>query len=281
MEKLKKLLGNLANLTYIGGNENRLKLFIKYDKWLDNEIDIENSAGIYILSNPINPLLKKIGFASMKKILDRLNNYGTYFPLGVNIEGLILFDLKQYQLTPYILDDFKKIINSSIDSEHSEYFPKNIIKGYNAIKYKKGNTDYLDKLYETENSKGLYLTVLARTLEIDLHNLLQNYKKNIDSECYSTKSDIDSKDKKVKAFGEFFNITIEQLLDELKKWKIHKEYQNAFIFLFIEPFFFGEYLNKKNNMEYTVYVNTLRDIKRFNNKRNIKNIKIELKNVLS
>lgn len=274
MESFKRLLGNLANMKYIGGNAKNLKILINSEKWLGHNIDIEKTAGIYIISNPINPELKKIGFASLGKILERVSDYGTYFPAGVNIEGLILFDFTKYPFTVNIINDFKMTIKG--EKGYNEYLPENIIKGYNQLKNKKDSNDYVKKIFDEENE--LYLSVLARTLEYDLHHLLQNYKKRIEYNTYSTKSQIKSEDIKIRSFGEYFKITNEQLLNELKKWNIHFEYGNAYILLFTEPFFFGEYIKNPDNVMYLVYINRLNTLNRKETKNNIKQIKIILKN---
>jgi hypothetical protein len=272
MDKLKTVLGNIANLKYIGGNSKNLKFLINSEKWLGYNINIEKTAGIYIISNPINTELKKIGFASLGKILERLSDYGTYYPIGVNIEGLILFDFTNYPFTMDIINDFKMVIKG--ESEYNKYFPENIKIGYNQLKRKKEKNDYLEKIFSDD--KELYLSVLARTLEYDLHTLLQKYKKNIRYNTYSTKSQIKSENIKVRSFGEYFKITNGQFLDELKKWNIHFEYGNAYILLFTESFFFGEYIKKPENIEYSIYINKLNTINRKETKNNIKKIKIDL-----
>lgn len=62
MINFKKFLGQLANLEYIGGNSENLKIIINNQPWYENRIiDVTKTAGIYVISNPINPELKKIG----------------------------------------------------------------------------------------------------------------------------------------------------------------------------------------------------------------------------
>jgi len=265
----KDFLGHIANLQYIGGNSENLKIIINNKPWFDNRIiDISKSAGVYVLSNPVNPELKKIGFASMNNILTRLNSYGTYFPLGVNIEALIVFDFKTDTTN---LNFFQKLIDG--EKEYEEYFPENFKKCYDSLKNKNEDSDYLDKVFELGGNNALYLTTLARTLEYNLHIHFKNYKLNIESDKYARKNDIPSSNKKIKAFGEFFKITTQEFLDELRKIKFHQEFDYADVIVFPKSFFFGEYLIKPKNLTYTVYSNILRYI-RYPKKDFIKEIKI-------
>lgn len=142
----------------------------------------------------------------MNNILTRLNSYGTYFLLGVNIEALILFDFT-HTLTNS-LRFFEKVING--EKEYEEYFPENFKKCYDNLRNKNDTSDYLDNIFELGGKNALYLSVLARTLEYNLHIQLKNYKLNIDSDKYARKNDIPSSNKKIKAFGEFFKITTQE-----------------------------------------------------------------------
>jgi hypothetical protein len=268
---IKDFLAQLANLQYIGGNSENLKIIINNQPWFNNRIiEISKSAGVYVLSNPVNPELKKIGFASMNNILTRLSSYGTYFPLGVNIEALIIFDFKTDTTN---LKFFQKVIDG--DKEYEEYFPENFKKCYDSLKNKYEDSDYLDKVFELGGNNALYLTTLARTLEYNLHIHFQKYKLTIQSNNYARKNEIPSSNKKIKAFGEFFKITTQEFLDELRKIKFHQEFDFADVIIFPKSFFFGEYLNKPKNLTYTVYSNILRYIK-YPKKDFIKEINITL-----
>jgi hypothetical protein len=255
---LKEFLGNIANVYYIGGNDKNLNLVIKNMK-----INIDNSAGIYIISNPINPELKKIGFSSLSRILKRLNEYGTYFPRGVNIEGLIILDSKNQLIgTEKEVEYFEKAVKGDKTAESK--LPKYMMDAYRQLKNKKESSDIVDNLLYPEMKRNLYINTLTRCLEIQLHYLLKDYKLNIDGNEFSTKSQIKNANPRITAFGEYFKININELLSELKKWNIPREFVHANILIFFEqPFFYGEYIEKPIKKNYKIYSNILLDLNRY------------------
>jgi len=242
----------------------------KINKYLDTglyeKLSILDLGGIYFIEGDFRSVLGeyyKIGMSSSiskKKLLSRIDSYGTYYPFGIKLRG-ISFTLKSKNINyndKIIISILKKLtyFHSSENKDELLKKQKDKIKNEELIENEE-LTEYIEKIVynymkDTINETKINYSILNKYLldmniksfEDAIHfNII-----NLEPNSKNFKSLVKTRED----FGEFFNIKSDDLLKIYLKTS--EDTNQLLIYFPDEPLLFGKYAKPGKIPKYEIYL---------------------------